>query len=38
LWFLIFAVVAALGIVFQLRVNRTYEIAAYNRWNEQSAV
>jgi hypothetical protein len=38
LWLLLFAAVAALGMLFQFTVNRTYEIAAYNRWNEQSAV
>ena len=32
LWFLIFAAVAALGIVFQFRVNSGYEIERYNRW------
>jgi hypothetical protein len=32
LWFLIFAVVAALGMLFQFQVNRTYEIERYNRW------
>lgn len=34
LWLLIFAVVAALGMLFQFRVNRTYEITAYDRWND----
>jgi hypothetical protein len=32
LWFLIFAVVAAVGIVFQFQLNRGYEIERYNRW------
>jgi hypothetical protein len=32
LWFIIFAVVAAVGMLFQLQVNRTYEIERYNRW------
>jgi hypothetical protein len=32
LWFLIFAVVAAFGMIFQFMVNRTYEIERYNRW------
>ena len=32
LWFLIFAVVAALGMIFQFQVNRGYEIERYNRW------
>ena len=31
-WFVIFAVVAALGMIFQFMVNRTYEIERYNRW------
>jgi hypothetical protein len=34
LWFLIFAVVAAFGMVFQFMANRTYEIEQYNRWND----
>ena len=32
LWFLIFAAVAALGMIFQFQVNRGYEIERYNRW------
>ena len=32
LWFLIFAVVAAVGMLFQFQVNRTYEVERYNRW------
>jgi len=32
LWLIIFAVVAALGMLFQFQVNRTYEIERYNRW------
>jgi hypothetical protein len=37
LWFIIFAVVAVFGMVFQFRVNRGYEIAAYNRWQDSTA-
>ena len=37
LWFLIFAAVAVLGIVFQFRVNSGYEIERYNRWEANSA-
>jgi hypothetical protein len=36
LWFIIFAVVAALGMAFQFQANRNYEIRAYNRWREYS--
>lgn len=36
LWFLIFAVVAVFGMVFQFQVNRGYEIERYNRWQEQA--
>lgn len=36
LWFLVFAAVAILGMVVQFRVNRAYEIAAYNRWEDSS--
>jgi Domain of unknown function (DUF4203) len=32
LWFLIFAVVAAAGMIFQFQINRSYEIERYNRW------
>jgi hypothetical protein len=32
LWFLIFAAVAALGMIFQFQINRSYEIEQYNRW------
>ena len=32
LWFIIFAVVAAIGMIFQFQVNRNYEIEHYNRW------
>ena len=32
LWLIIFAVVAAVGMLFQFQVNRTYEIERYNRW------
>ena len=35
-WFLIYAVVAAIGIAFQFQVNRGYEIRQYNRWQEMS--
>ena len=34
LWFLVFAAVAAFGVVFQSQVNRGYEIEQYNRWAE----
>lgn len=34
LYFLLFAVVAAFGMVFQFMANRTYEIERYNRWND----
>jgi hypothetical protein len=34
LWLIVFAIVAALGMVFQFRVNRSYEIERYNRWQE----
>lgn len=37
LWFIIFAVVAALGMVTQFQVNRGYEIQQYNRWKESMA-
>ena len=37
LWFLIFAVVAALGMIFQFRINRNYEIERYNRWEASMA-
>jgi hypothetical protein len=36
LWFIIFAVVGALGMVVQFRINRGYEVEEYNRWNEYS--
>ncbi|HEX6844241.1 MAG TPA: DUF4203 domain-containing protein [Actinomycetota bacterium] len=36
LWLIIFAVVAGLGMVFQFRVNRAYEVERYNRWEEYS--
>jgi Domain of unknown function (DUF4203) len=32
LWFLIFAIVAAAGMVVQFQMNRGYEIERYNRW------
>lgn len=32
LWFLIFAVVAAAGMLFQFQLTRSYEIERYNRW------
>jgi Domain of unknown function (DUF4203) len=32
LWFLIFAVVAAMGMLFQFQTTRSYEIERYNRW------
>lgn len=34
LWFLVFAAVAAFGMVFQFQVNRGYEIEQYDRWAE----
>ena len=34
LWFLVFAFVAAFGMLFQFQVNRRYEIEQYNRWAE----
>ena len=37
LWFLIFGVVAAVGMIFQFRINRNYEIARYNRWEASMA-
>jgi hypothetical protein len=36
LWFLVFAVVAAFGMLFQFQVNRGYEIERYNRWAEST--
>lgn len=36
LWLLLFAGVAAAGMVFQFRINQGYEIERYNRWNEMS--
>jgi len=36
LWFLMFLVVAAFGMIFQFTVNRGYEIRQYNRWQEYS--
>jgi hypothetical protein len=33
-WLVIFAIVGALGMVFQFMANRTYEIERYNRWDE----
>ncbi len=37
LWFIIFVVVAAFGMVFQFQMNRGYEIEQYNRWHESMA-
>lgn len=37
LWILMFAVIAAFGMVFQFMVNRGYEIERYNRWQGYSA-
>lgn len=37
-WFLVFAVVAGLGMVFQFQVNRRYEVRRYNRWTEDMEV
>ena len=36
LYFVIFAVVAAMGIVFQFMANRNYEIERYDRWSEMT--
>jgi Domain of unknown function (DUF4203) len=35
-WFVILAIVAAVGIVFQWVTNRRFEIDRYNRWEEYS--
>jgi hypothetical protein len=32
LWLIMFAVVAALGMIFQFMINRAYEIERYDRW------
>jgi hypothetical protein len=32
LWFLIFLIVAAVGMLFQLQMNRGHGIERYNRW------
>jgi hypothetical protein len=37
LWFLVFGAVAALGMIFQFRVNRDYEIEQYDRWSEYAS-
>lgn len=37
LWFIIFAVVAAAGMLFQFRINRSYEVERYNRWEVYAA-
>jgi hypothetical protein len=37
LWLIIFAVVAAVGMLFQFQVNRGYEIERYNRWEVSTA-
>jgi hypothetical protein len=37
LWFIIFAVVAAAGMAFQFRINSSYEIERYNRWEIEAA-
>jgi Domain of unknown function (DUF4203) len=36
LYFLLFAVVAAMGMVFQFAANRTYQIERYNRWDDMT--
>jgi len=36
LWWIVYAVVAAMGMVFQFRINREYEIESYNRWADAS--
>jgi Domain of unknown function (DUF4203) len=35
-WFLIYALVAAIGMAFQFQANRGYEVEQYNRWKEYS--
>jgi hypothetical protein len=37
LWFILFGVVAALGMIFQFMFNRAYEIERYDRWAEYSS-
>ena len=37
LWFVIYAIVAVFGMLFQFRVNRGYEIETYNRWQDSMA-
>ena len=37
LWFLLLAVVAVFGMVFQFSVNRNYEIERYDRWKEYTS-
>jgi len=36
LWWIVYAVVALLGMAFQFRINREYEIESYNRWTDAS--
>jgi hypothetical protein len=36
LYFVIFAVVAAMGIVFQFMANRNYEVERYDRWSDMT--
>jgi hypothetical protein len=35
-WFLIYALVAVIGMAFQFQANRGYEVEQYNRWKEYS--
>lgn len=37
-WLLFFIVMAAAGVIFQIRANRSYEIDTYNRWSEEPAM
>ena len=37
LWWIVYAVVALLGMAFQFRINREYEIESYNRWENSGA-
>jgi hypothetical protein len=37
LWWIVYAVVALVGMAFQFQMNREYEIESYNRWADASA-
>jgi hypothetical protein len=37
LWLVLFAVVAAMGMIFQFVVNRAFEVSRYDRWAEATA-